>query len=270
MSDITIGQYVEGYSVVHRIDVRVKLSLMLFYILFVFIANNYFALMLIILATIFATLLTRISIFQYIKSTKGIIIIVLLTSMLNLFYGKGKPIFKSGFLEITEAGINNAIFISVRIILLVFISGVLTFTTTPADLTDGLERIMKPLKIFHIKVHDIAMMMSIALRFIPTFFEELDKITNAQKSRGADIEGGNFIARIKAFIPILIPLFISSFRRANDLAAAMECRCYNGGEGRTRMKVLTLHRCDIVAIVFSVFTFSGVILCSILLPNPIM
>lgn len=269
MSDVTIGQYVEGNSIIHRMDVRVKLLLMFCHIIFVFVVGNYFSLMLITLVTIFSMLLTQIGIFRYIKSVKGVIVIVLFTAILNLCYGSGEPIFKLGFVEITEAGINNAVFIAARVILLVLISGVLTFTTTPTDLTDGLERIMKPLKIFHIKVHEIAMMMSIALRFIPTFFEELNKITNAQKARGADLESGNLIAKIKSYIPVLIPLFISSFRRANDLATAMECRCYNGGEGRTRMKILTVNIRDIAAIVFSVIVFVGVILCNILLPSPI-
>lgn len=269
MSDLTIGQYVEGNSVIHRLDVRIKLLLMICYLVFVFVVGNYFSLMLITLVTIFAMLLTQIGIFRYIKSIKGIIIIVLFTALLNLFYGSGEPIFKWGFLEITEAGINNAVFIAARVIILVLISGVLTFTTTPTDLTDGLERIMKPLKLFHIKVHEIAMMMSIALRFIPTFFDELNKITNAQKARGADLESGNFIAKIKSFIPVLIPLFISSFRRANDLATAMECRCYNGGDGKTRMKILTVHKRDIIAIAFSVIAFTGVILCNMLIPSPV-
>lgn len=269
MSDITIGQYVEGRSLIHRLDVRVKLVLMLCGITFVFIAGNYFSMALITAFTIFIMLLTGISLFKYIKSIKAVIMIVLFTAILNLFYGSGEPIFKWGFMEITEAGINNAVFVAARVILIVLMSGVLTFTTSPTDLTDGLERIMKPLKIFHIKVHEIAMMMSIALRFIPTLFDEFNKISNVQKSRGADLESGNFITRIKAFVPILIPLFISSFRRANDLATAMECRCYNGGDGRTRMKVLKIKPRDIIALSVSVLVFVGVILCNIFLPSPV-
>ena len=174
MSDITIGQYVEGRSLIHRLDVRVKLILMLCGITFVFIAGNYFSMALITAFTIFIMLLTGISLFKYIKSIKAVIMIVLFTAILNFFYGSGEPIFKWGFMEITEAGINNAVFVAARVILIVLMSGVLTFTTSPTDLTDGLERIMKPLKIFHIKVHEIAMMMSIALRFIPTLFEHGD------------------------------------------------------------------------------------------------
>lgn len=268
MSDVTIGQYVEGKSVIHRMDVRVKLLLLICYMIFVFVASNYFSLMLITLSTIFMMLMSGIGLFRYIKSIKAVILIVLFTALLNLFYGSGEPIFKWGFIEITEAGINNAVFVASRVILLVLISAVLTFTTTPTDLTDGLERIMKPLKLLHIKTHEIAMMMSIALRFIPTFFEEFNKIANAQKSRGADIGNGNFISRIRLFVPILIPLFISSFRRANDLATAMECRCYNGGSGRTKMNIMIVHRRDIIAVAFSILIFAGVILCNIYLPNP--
>lgn len=269
MNDITIGQFVEGRSLIHRLDVRIKLLLMLCCIVFVFIAGNYFSLAIMTAFTIFIMLMTRIGLFRYIKSIKAVIVIVMFTAILNLFYGSGEPIFKWGFMEITAAGINNAVFVAARVILLVLISGVLTFTTSPTDLTDGLERIMRPLKLLHIKVHEIAMMMSIALRFIPTFFEEFNKITNAQKARGADLENGNFIARIKSFIPILIPLFISSFRRANDLATAMECRCYNSGIGRTRMKILKIKKRDILATIISITVFVEVILCNIFLPSPV-
>ena len=244
MSDITIGQYVEGRSLIHRLDVRVKLVLMLCGITFVFIAGNYFSMALITAFTIFIMLLTGISLFKYIKSIKAVIMIVLFTAILNLFYGSGEPIFKWGFMEITEAGINNAVFVAARVILIVLMSGVLTFTTSPTDLTDGLERIMKPLKIFHIKVHEIAMMMSIALRFIPILVEETDKIMKAQMARGADFESGNLVQKAKAMIPLLVPLFISAFRRATDLAMAMEARCYRGGEGRTKMKPLQYSQKD--------------------------
>ena len=168
-----------------------------------------------------------------------------------------------GFIKITDGGINNAIFVTIRIATLVLISSILTFTTSPSDLTDALERLMKPLKIFHVKVHDIAMMMTIALRFIPVLLEETDKIMNAQKARGADMESGGIIKRIKALIPVLIPLFVSSFRRANDLAMAMECRCYNGGNGRTRMKQLHFGVVDLLGLLFSVIVFAGVVLCNI-------
>ena len=169
-------------------------------------------------------------------------------------------------MKVTLAGINNAIFVAVRIASLIIISSVLTFTTSPTDLTDALERLMKPLNHLHVKVHEIAMMMTIALRFVPTLLEETDKIMSAQKARGADMESGNLIQRIKALIPVLIPLFVSAFRRAYDLATAMECRCYQGGDGRTRMKSLHFSRLDAFAAVASVLILTGVVLCNVFLP----
>lgn len=213
--------------------------------------------------------LTRIPVKLYMKGLKAILFIVLFTSVLNLFYGTGEPLWQWGFLKITMAGINNAIFIAVRIVALILISCVLTFTTSPTDLTDALERLMKPLTVFHIKVHEIAMMMTIALRFVPTLLEETEKIMNAQKARGADMETGSLIARIKALIPVLIPLFVSSFRRAYDLAVAMECRCYQGGSGRTKMKTLHMGKTDVMAMVLSALLLLGVILCNSLLPQTI-
>ena len=194
-----------------------------------------------------------------------IIIIVVITSLLNLFYGSGEPIFQWWIIKVTWAGIRNAIFVCVRITCLVLLSSVLTFTTAPTDLTDALERLMKPLTVFHIKVHEIAMMMTIALRFVPTLLEETDKIMAAQKARGADMESGNLITRVKALVPVLVPLFVSAFRRAYDLAVAMECRCYQGGSGRTRMKCLTMARCDYISMVFTLVLIAGVVLLNIFL-----
>lgn len=190
-----------------------------------------------------------------------------LTSVLNLFYGSGDILVQWGFLTIRTGGVINCIFIAVRIISLILFSSVLTFTTSPTDLTDALERIMKPLKVFHVKVHEIAMMMTIALRFVPTLLEETDKIMSAQKARGADMESGGAIQRAKALIPILIPLFVSSFRRAYELAMAMECRCYRGGEGRTKMKSLHMTTLDGWAIAVSSAACVGVALCVMLLPS---
>ena len=181
----------------------------------------------------------------------------------NLFYGTGEPIAQWWIFKITWAGIHNAIFVCVRIICLILLSSALTFTTSPTDMTDALERLMKPLKIFHVKVHEIAMMMSIALRFVPTLLEETDKIMAAQKARGADMESGNFIARIKALVPVLIPLFVSAFRRAYELAVAMECRCYQGGAGRTRMKQLHMSGRDAGCIVFGVLLIASVVLLDV-------
>ena len=264
MNDVVFGQYFPADSLVHRTDPRLKLIVLVAYIALIFCSFNYYALILVTLATLIIVLLSRVPIKMYLKSLKVIVVIVLITSVLNLFYGKGEPIFQFWIIKITIAGINNAVFVSVRILNLILISSSLTFTTSPTDLTDAIERLMKPLKIFHIKVHEIALMMTIALRFIPTLLEETNKIMAAQKARGADLESGKFSQRIKALVPILIPLFVSAFRRAFDLAIAMECRCYQGGDGRTRMKQLHLKKSDACVIVFSILLTAGVVLCDLL------
>ena len=265
--DITLGQYFPGKSLVHRMDARVKIVLTFVFIIFIFIANNLPAMLLMVGMVLSAMLLSGISVRQYLKSLKAVIIVVALTSVLNLFYGSGDILVQWGFLTIRTGGVINCIFIAVRIISLILFSSVLTFTTSPTDLTDALERIMKPLKVFHVKVHEIAMMMTIALRFVPTLLEETDKIMSAQKARGADMESGGAIQRAKALIPILIPLFVSSFRRAYELAMAMECRCYRGGEGRTKMKSLHMTALDGWAVAVSSAACVGVALCVALLPS---
>ena len=267
VSDITLGQYVPGRSILHSIDPRAKILCIFTFIILVFCTFNYLSLGLIVFTTILLVLFSGVKLKIYIRSLKAVILIVIFTSVLNLFYGGGEPIFKLGFMTITMQGINNSIFISIRIISLILISSVLTFTTTPTDLTDALERIMKPLKFFKVGVSEIAMMMTIALRFVPTLLEETDKIMSAQKSRGADLESGGITQRVKALIPIIIPLFISSFKRAYDLAVAMECRCYRGGIGRTRMKVLKLSKIDFIFICFTVLLCLGVIMCNIKFPQ---
>ncbi len=264
--DVTLGQYMPGRSVIHRLDARSKIVLLFAYIVFIFVSVNYMALMLITMASLLVVLTTRIKFRMYLKSMKVILIVVLFTGILNLFYGSGDTLWEWQFIKITEGGINNAVFVTIRIATLVLISSVLTFTTSPTDLTDAIERLLSPLKLLHVKVHEIAMMMTIALRFIPVLLEETDKIMNAQKARGADMESGNIMKRIKALIPVLIPLFVSSFRRANDLAMAMECRCYNGGKGRTRMKILKFSLWDLWGLVFSIIIFAGVILCNVYFP----
>ena len=193
------------------------------------------------------------------KSVKPLIIIILITAVLNLFYGSGEPLVQLGRFKITVDGIETAVFMAVRIILLVVISSLLTYTTSPNELTDSLERLLKPLKLVKIDVHSIAMTMTIALRFIPTLIEEIDKIMSAQKSRGADLDSGNLIQRAKALIPVLIPLFVSSFRRANELAYAMECRCYRGGGGRTKMKVMKMTARDYVSLAAVILIMAVVI-----------
>ncbi len=264
--NITLGQFIPGHSVIHRLDARTKILLLIAYIVFIFCAANYISLLMMTAVSLAVVLATKIKFRLYLKSLKVILLVVLLTGILNIFNGSGRILWELGLIKITEGGINNAIFVTVRIAVLVLISSVLTFTTSPSDLTDALEKILKPLSIFHIKVHEIAMMMTIALRFIPVLLEETDKIMNAQKARGADLESGNIFYRIKALIPILIPLFVSAFRRANDLATAMECRCYNGGVNRTRMKVLCFSGLDLFGLIFSMIIFVGVIVSNLCIP----
>lgn len=260
MRDITLGQYFPADSVIHRLDPRVKILSLIAYIVLIFCTFNFISLALMAAVVLLIVLLSKVPLKMYLKSLKVIIVIVVITSMLNLLYGSGEPIFQWGFIKVTWEGIKNAIFVCVRIICLILFSSVLTFTTSPTDLTDALERLMKPLTIFHVKVHEIAMMMTIALRFVPTLLEETDKIMAAQKARGADMESGSLITRIKALVPILVPLFVSAFRRAYELAVAMECRCYRGGEGRTRMKQLHLAGRDYISMIFTLLVIVGVIL----------
>lgn len=267
MRDITLGQYFPSNSIIHRLDPRIKILLLVLYIVLIFCTFTYLSLLLIFISTLIIIYLSKVPVRLYFKSLKVIIIIVLITSILNLFYGTGEALFEFGFIKITMNGINNAIFVTFRIVSLILISSCLTFTTMPTDLTDALERLLKPLTVFHIKVHEIAMMMTIALRFVPTLLEETDKIMSAQKARGADMESGSFTRRIKALIPVLVPLFVSAFRKAYDLAMAMECRCYTGGSGRTRMKQLHLKKSDFVAIAVFILIISGVVLCNVFLPR---
>lgn len=264
--DVTLGQYFPGNSVLHRTDPRVKIILLLALIVLIFCTSNFASLALVAVGIVAIILLSGVPFSMYLKSLKVIIFIIIFSSVLNIFYGTGDPIFEFGIISITLSGIYRAIFVSVRIVCLILISSSLTFTTSPTDLTDAIERLMKPLKIFHVKVHEIAMMMTIALRFIPTLLEETDKITAAQKARGADMESGNIIQKIKALIPVLIPLFVSAFRRAYELANAMECRCYQGGDGRTRMKILHMHKLDAYCITTVCVMIAGVVLWNLFLP----
>lgn len=263
--DIAFGQFYPSGSVLHRLDPRVKLTSLIGIIVLIFCTSNFYSLGVAVSFVMAAVLLSKVPVRLYLKSMKAIIIIILLTSVLNLFYASGKVIASWWIFTITDEGLKNAITVAVRIISLVAVSSALTFTTSPTDLTDGLERLMKPLGIFRIKTHEIAMMMTIALRFVPTLLEETDKITAAQKARGADMDSGNILRRIKALIPILIPLFVSAFRRAYDLAMAMECRCYQGGKGRTRMKQLKFKCRDYIAFLVLLTAIAGVVLCNIFL-----
>lgn len=265
MRDITLGQYFPSNGPLHKLDARTKILFLVAFIVLIFCSFNFYALGLVTAFTGATVLLSKVPVKMFLKSLKTIILIVAITSILNLFYGVGEPIFEWWIFSVTWDGIFNAIFVTVRIICLVVVSSALTFTTSPTDMTDGLERLMKPLTIFHISVHEIAMMMTIALRFVPTLLEETDKIMSAQKARGADMESGNLIRRIKALIPVLVPLFVSSFRRAYDLAMAMECRCYRGGEGRTRLKQMRFTKGDLWAFAIMLLLTAGVVLCDIFL-----
>lgn len=262
--DVTLGQYYPGNSLIHRLDPRSKILLLIGNLIIIFCTFNYVSLALVTVFTIFCILLSGISLKTYIKSLKVVLVIVVITSVLNLFYGTGEPIWQWGILRITLNGINRAVFVTIRIICLILISSCLTFTTAPNDLTDAIEKLMKPLNKLHFPVHEIAMMMTLALRFVPTLLEETDKIMQAQKARGADMEAGNLITRVKALIPILIPLFVSAFRRAYEIATAMECRCYNGGSGRTRMKTLHMSGRDAAAFVAVIVIICGVIVCNLM------
>ena len=262
--DITFGQYYPGKSVLHRMDPRMKLILTFGMIIVIFLCKSFLSLALISAFTLFAAILSRVPLKMIVKSVKPVFIILIFTAILNILYTKGGEVYFEWWkFTITEKGVNTALFTMIRIVALVVLSSLLTYTTTPTMLTDALERILSPLNVFHIKVHTLAMMMTLALRFIPTLIEEIDRIMNAQKARGADLETGGLISRAKALIPIFIPLMVSSFRRAYELAFAMTCRCYTGGEGRTRMKQMKLSPSDFVCLFVCLAVTAGVIVLNI-------
>ena len=247
LKDITLGQFFPGQSVVHRTDPRVKIVLTLAFIILLFTVKGPVAYGLMAFYVFTVIFLSKISCKVIFKGLKPIIFIVAFTAVINIFYTAGDVLWSFGIFKITAQGIENAVYMVIRIILLILGTSMLTYTTSPISLTDGLESRLGPLKKFRLPVHELAMMMCIALRFIPTLIEETDKIMNAQKARGADFESGSIIDRAKALIPVLVPLFIGAFRRADELATAMECRCYRGGEGRTKMKLLRYQRNDFCA-----------------------
>lgn len=242
--DITIGQYYPADSILHRLDPRVKLTGTFVFIVSLFCFKSFYGYIFVALFLGIIIKLSKVPLGFIVKGLKAVVILLLFTSFFNLFFTPGNKLLEWGIIRITDQGINSAVFFSIRLILLILGSSLMTFTTTPNQLTDGLEKIMKPLNHIKVPVHEIAMMMSIALRFIPILLEETDKIMKAQMARGADFESGNAIKRAKSMIPILVPLFVSAFRRANDLAMAMEARCYRGGDGRTKMKPLHYHLRD--------------------------
>lgn len=260
LDNVTIGQYFPGDSPVHRMDPRMKLILTVAYVIMLFIAKNIAALAVGVIFVLVAFWLSDISFRLALRSVRAIIPIILFTAILNMFFVDGKILFEFGFIKITDVGINTAILMSLRIVALITGTSLLTYTTSPIALTDGIEKLFAPLNRLHVPVHEVAMMMTIALRFIPTLIEETQKIMSAQKARGADMESGGIIQRIKAMIPVLIPLFVSAFRRADELALAMESRSYRGGEGRTKMRQFHFSGVDFVALFIVIVAFAATIL----------
>ena len=260
LKDITLGQYFPGNSFIHRLDPRTKLICTIVYIAALFIAKSYITYGILLFILVVSVAISRIKPMALLKGLKPLAFIIIFTAILNLFYIKGGvELWSWWVLTITTKGIETAFFMVFRIMMLICGTFLLTYTTTPMALTDGIELLLNPFKKIHVPVHEFAMMMSIALRFIPTLIEEADKISNAQKARGADFETGKLTERAKALLPLLVPLFVSAFRRADELAIAMESRCYHGGEGRTRMKKLHMTTSDVVTIFASFAFLAGII-----------
>ena len=269
LRDITIGQHFPGNSLVHRFDPRLKLVLTVAYIVLLFAASNPLGLTLSILFLGVMYKVAKIPVKMIGKSLKPILPIVLFTAVLNLFFvsGEGDPLVHFWFLSIYAEGVRYAVLMAVRVMALIAGTSLLTYTTSPIVLTDAIEQLLKPLGKLHFPVHELAMMMSIALRFISTLIEETDKIMNAQKARGAQLDTGKMTDRVKALVPVLIPLFISAFRRADELAMAMECRCYRGGTGRTRLKVLRCEKQDYIDLAVCIACFAVILASRLVFPN---
>ena len=269
LRDITIGQHFPGNSLVHRFDPRLKLVLTVAYIVLLFAASNPLGLTLSILFLGVMYKVAKIPVKMIGKSLKPILPIVLFTAVLNLFFvsGEGDPLVHFWFLTIYAEGVRYAVLMAVRVMALIAGTSLLTYTTSPIVLTDAIEQLLKLLGKLHFPVHELAMMMSIALRFIPTLIEETDKIMNAQKARGAQLDTGKMTDRVKALVPVLIPLFISAFRRADELAMAMECRCYRGGTGRTRLKVLRCEKQDYIDLAVCIACFAVILASRLVFPN---
>ena len=248
LKDITLGQYFPGNSIIHRLDPRTKLIMLVVYIVALFMASGWLSYGLMFAFLAFVIKVSAIPVKSIVKGMKPLVMILIFTGVLHLFFTQeGEVLVDFWIITITSGGLSRAVMMVARILMLITCTFLLTYTTSPIALTDGLEALMNPLKKLKVPVHELSMMMCIALRFIPTLIEETDKIMCAQKARGADFEKGTLIERAKALIPILVPLFISAFRRADELATAMECRCYQGGEGRTKMKLLRYHREDFLS-----------------------
>ena len=260
LKDITLGQYFPGDTVAHKLDPRTKISLVVLYIAALFSARGAVGYALLALCLAVCVRISRVGLKALVRGLKPALLVIIFTGILNLFFTPGDHyLLELGFLKVSDTGLRNAVFMVVRIMLLIMGTFLMTYTTSPISLTDGLEQLLGGLKRFHVPVHELAMMMSIALRFIPTLIEETDKIMSAQKARGADFESGNLMQKAKALIPILVPLFISAFRRADELAVAMECRCYHGGEGRTKLHILKYERRDYIALLLGVLVVAAVL-----------
>ena len=265
LKDITMGQFFPGNSLVHRIDPRTKLIMVVLYIAALFTAKSYVSYLVMAAFLIISVRISTIKFKMLFKGLKPLIIVIAFTAILNLFFTTGEHvIFEFWRIRLTWEGVKTAAFMLIRLVMLIMGTFLLTYTTSPISLTDGLERLLNPLKKVKVPVHELAMMMSIAMRFIPTLVEETDKIMSAQKARGADFETGSIFERAKALLPVMVPLFISAFRRADELAVAMESRCYHGGEGRTRMNVLHMQRRDWITLVVGVLVLALVIVLNIL------
>lgn len=265
LKDITLGQYFPGNTPIHRLDPRTKIVLVVLYIVALFTAKGWIAYGAVFLSLLCVVIMSKIKIKALFKGLKPLIVIIILTAVLNIFYTPGETVLlKFWIITVTREGLETAFFMVARIILLVLGSLMLTYTTSPIMLTDGLESLLKPLKLIHVPVHELSMMMSIALRFIPTLIEETEKIMSAQKSRGAQFDTGGIVAKAKAMLPILVPLFISSFRRADELATAMEARCYHGGEGRTKLKILKMRSRDYLALSLGLILVASTITLNVL------
>ena len=260
LKDITLGQYFPGNSVVHRLDPRTKLLMLVVYIVALFSAVSWISYGIVLVFLCISIWVSTIPLKSILGGMKPLVMILIFTGILNLFFTPGETVLVSFWgISITLEGLVRAFFMVARILMLITGTFLLTYTTSPIALTDGLESLLAPLKVLRVPVHELSMMMCIALRFIPTLIEETDKIMSAQKARGADFETGNLMQRVKALVPILVPLFISAFRRADELATAMECRCYQGGEGRTKMKLLRYKRRDFSAFGAGVLLMAAVI-----------
>ncbi len=260
IKDITIGQYFPGNSVVHRLDSRVKLLLDILYLVMLFTAQSYTGILIAMLFMVICYMLARIKLVMILKSIKPILPLMIVTGLLNMLFIKGEePLFQWWIISVYPEGVRMALFMLMRVVALIVGMSVLTYTTSPIMLTDAIERLLSPLKKVRFPVHELSMMMTIALRFIPTLVEETDKIMSAQKARGAELDSGGLMKKAKSLIPVLIPLFVSAFKRANELAVAMECRCYRGGDGRTRLKTLKTATRDFAAVAVMLAVFGLVI-----------